>query len=54
MAYGYKLVAATLPMVIFISMKMKVAMRTLELGLSRLVVEVAPEARSGHPVGMWT
>jgi hypothetical protein len=33
---------------IFISIKMKVAMRTLELGLVDKFVEVAPEARPGH------
>jgi hypothetical protein len=33
---------------------MKVAMWTLDLGLSRQIVEVAPVARPRHPVGMWT
>jgi hypothetical protein len=33
---------------------MTVAMWTLELGLGRQVIEVAPVARPGHPVGMWT
>jgi hypothetical protein len=33
---------------------MKVAMWTLELGLSRQVVEVAPVARPGHTMCMWT
>jgi hypothetical protein len=38
-----------LPMVIFISKKMKVAMWTLELGLVDWYLEVAPVARPGHP-----
>jgi hypothetical protein len=39
-------------MVTFISIKMKVAMWTLELGLVDYYVEVAPVARPGHP--RWT
>jgi hypothetical protein len=37
-----------MPMVVFISIKTKVAMWTLELGLVDKFVEVAPVARLGH------